>query len=70
MCTASTAMSTTRRKMMKGKRRFKAPNCRGGCISRKFRGAHCLPAVVGGGGFNARTQNDEMLTSRRNTLSS
>src|SRR5438132_12475849 len=31
MCTASTATSRTRRKMMKGKRRFKARNCRGDC---------------------------------------
>jgi hypothetical protein len=30
-------------KMMKGNRRFKASNCRGGCVSRKFRGS-ALPA--------------------------
>ena len=33
--------------MMKGKQRFKAPNCRGRCVSRKFWGARRLPAVVG-----------------------
>src|SRR6266568_3377796 len=47
MCTASTATSTTRTKMMKGNQRFKAPNCKGGCVSRKFWRPHCLPAVVG-----------------------
>ena len=35
-------MSRTRREMMKGNQRFKAPNCRGGCVSRKFSGARCL----------------------------
>jgi len=46
--------------MIKGKRRFKARNCSRGCRSRKHSesqpqilGAHCLPAVVGGGGINA-----------------
>src|SRR6266498_712314 len=37
MCTASTATSSTKAKIMKDNPRFKAPNCRGGCISRKCR---------------------------------
>jgi aryl-alcohol dehydrogenase-like predicted oxidoreductase len=54
--------------MMKGNQRFKAPNGRDGCVSRKFLGAHCLPAVWAGDGFNAGRQNDEMLISYRRRL--
>jgi hypothetical protein len=47
MYTPSATTSTTRRKLMKNQRRFKAPNCRGGRLSRKFRGA-AVPARRGG----------------------
>jgi hypothetical protein len=49
---------------MKGNQRFKAPNCRGGCVSRKFWGAHCLPAVRAGDGS---TREGKMMKCRHQT---
>jgi len=63
-------------KMMKGKRRFKAPNYSRGCLLAKAFGVSAAnsgertawPLWWAGDGFNARTLNAEMLTSyRRNT---
>jgi hypothetical protein len=55
--------------MIKGNKRFTAPKCRGGCVSRKFLGACYLSAVAAGGDFNAQKEDVKTVTHTDETCS-